>query len=103
MVIAQNYGEINQNKGEFFKGTCNKCGKYDHKAYDCWGNENKGHKNKNKGKPHFKRELHNCGKKGHKVVDCWEKNEDKEYDVDNLFVGSKFCGEVSDINNEGDV
>ena len=31
-VLELNAGEINQNKGKFFKGMCNTCGKYGHRA-----------------------------------------------------------------------
>ena len=32
----------NNNNYKFFKGECNTCGKYDHRAKDCWVNRNKG-------------------------------------------------------------
>ena len=34
-VIALNAGQIKQNKSNFFKGMCNKCIKYFHRASDC--------------------------------------------------------------------
>ena len=33
------------NKGKFFKGRCNHCGKYWHKKADCWDQKNKKEKN----------------------------------------------------------
>ena len=35
--------EGNQHKDKFFKGMCNKCGKYCHRASFFWVNENKVH------------------------------------------------------------
>ena len=31
----------NNNNGKFLKGKCNKCGKYGHRASECWGKRNK--------------------------------------------------------------
>ena len=39
MVLALNYGEINQNKSNLLKGTCNKCGKYFHRSSNFRGNK----------------------------------------------------------------
>ena len=47
--------------------------------------------------------MNNCGKRGHRASDCWEKKgKRKEYDVDNLFVGATFCGEVQEENDKED-
>ena len=66
----------NNKNGKFFKGKCNKCGKYGHRASDCWGNRNK-NDNRNVNKiasyPRFKRELNNFGKRDQKSVICWAK------------------------------
>ena len=35
------------NKGRFFKGRCNHCGKYGNKKADCWDRKNKREKNQN--------------------------------------------------------
>ena len=34
---------------------------------------------------------------------CAKKGRDKEDDIDNLFVGATFCGEVQEVNNEEDI
>ena len=42
-AITLNTGEKKRNSknGHFFKGKFSKCGKYDHRASDCWGNRKK--------------------------------------------------------------
>ena len=37
------------------------------------------------------------------MVDCWLNNKQKEDDVENLFVGATFCGEVSESDNKEDL
>ena len=92
---------------KFFKGECNKCGKYGHRASDCWGNCNKnGNRNNNKTaeNPLFNGEWNNCGQRGHKAVDFWEKKgKEKDDDVDNLFVEATICGEFQEENNEEEI
>ena len=79
---------------KFFKGECNKCGNYVHRASECWGNKNENRNyNKTARKPHFNRECNKCGKRGHRADGCCsKKGKDKENNVDNLFVGATFYG-----------
>ena len=57
------------NKGKFFKGRCNHCGKYGHKKADCWDLKNKqesGQENERKGqKDKSKVRFYNCKGLGH--------------------------------------
>ena len=58
---------------KFFKGKCNKCGKYGHRASDCWGNSNKNdnrNNNRTARNPHNNRECNNYVKRGHTAVNC---------------------------------
>ncbi len=57
-----------------FKGRCNNCGKYGHKAADC--REKKQNNNKNKGK-RFHGKCNYCGIIGHKEADCNKKKRDE--------------------------
>ena len=62
------------NKGKFFKGRCNHCGKYGHKKADCWDLKNK----KEKHQENEKRVQNNksnvrcfkCRKLGHYANEC---------------------------------
>ena len=62
-VILQIDRENNQHKSNFFKGTCNTCDKYGHRASDFWRGEKRETKNKNIIKPRFNGEGNNCGEK----------------------------------------
>ena len=96
-IVALNSGEIKYHKGKFFDGTCNKCGKYGHREYNCCGKKIKVNKNKNKVKTCFNGEYHNCGIKDHRAV-FLSKSKDKEDDVDNLFWGATLCEELLESN-----
>ena len=63
-----------------FKGKCNKCGRYGHKAKDCRSNSNgnSSGNNNNNGSRKFNGECHYCGKKGHMKKDCFKKKCDDE-------------------------
>ena len=54
-----------------YKGKCNECGEYGHKARDCPNkkNDDDGDKKKKSGYP-FKGVCFVCGKKGHKAYEC---------------------------------
>jgi len=59
-----------------FKGNCNKCGKYGHKASDCRSNPNNNQQPRQgtNNKQRFNGKCHNCGKWGHKASDCRNNN-----------------------------
>ena len=40
--------------------------------------------------------------KGHRATDCWYKKKEKEYDVDNIFLGAVFCGKAPKNDKEED-
>ena len=55
-----------------FKGRCNKCGKFGHKAKDCRSNiDNDKEKNQKK---KFAGKCFYCGKVGHREANCWAKH-----------------------------
>ena len=62
------------NKGRFFKGRCNHCGKYGHKKADCWDLKNKQEKSQEserkvqKDKPNVR--CVKCKKLGHYANEC---------------------------------
>ena len=62
------------NKGMFFKGRCNHCGKYGHKKADCWDLKSKhesGQENERKGqKDKSKVGCFKCKKLGHYANEC---------------------------------
>ena len=58
------------------------------------GDENR-NENKSERKPRFNREFNKCGIRGYRSADfCAKKGKQKDDDVNNLFVGAPFCGEV---------
>ena len=59
-----------------FKGKCNKCGKWGHKAKDCHSNGNNNNGNNN-GK-RFTGKCNYCNKVGHKEAACWKKQRDEK-------------------------
>ena len=67
------------NKGKFFKGRCNHCGKYGHKKADCWDQKNNKEKHWEKKKKVQKDKANvrclKCGKLGHYANEC--KNDKK--------------------------
>ena len=77
---ASNYNNNNNKyknryKNKSFKGTCRICGKYGHKAADCWENTKRGNNN---GNYKFKGKCNYCGIFGHKERDCRKKKRDQE-------------------------
>ena len=64
-------------KKQGFKGNCRICGKYSHKAADCWGKKNNKNKKTNQGGNNkewqFKGKCNYCGIYGHKEKDCRKK------------------------------
>ena len=67
------------NKGRFFKGRCNHCGKYGHKKGDCWDLKSKqesGQENERKGqKEKSKVRCFRCKKLGHYANECRNEKE----------------------------
>ena len=62
-----------------FVGTCYKCKKQGHKAYQCKDNGGNGDSEKKTGnRRRFHGNCNNCGKKGHKRAQCWELEENKK-------------------------
>ena len=62
------------NKGKFFKGRCNHCGKYGHKKADCWDLKNKREKSQESERK-VQRDKSNvscfkCKKLGHYANEC---------------------------------
>ena len=60
-----------------FKGRCNKCGKFGHKAAECRSGGNKDGKRIGKGRQgggKFQGKCYHCGKIGHREADCWVKH-----------------------------
>ena len=66
-----------ENKGRFFKGRCNHCGKYGHKKADCWDLKNKQQKSqeseRNVQKDKSNVRCFKCKRLGHHANKC--KNE----------------------------
>ena len=63
-----------RNKGKFFKGRCNHCGKYGHKKADCWDLKNKREKSQENEKKVQKDKSNvrwfKCKKLGHYANEC---------------------------------
>gem|GEM_PF-6951265 len=76
-----------------FSGTCFKCGKSGHKAFQCRSDGDRGRK--------FNGNCNHCGKYGHKKADCWllEKNK-KNRQKGTMDQNEKGAGAI-DTNNEG--
>ena len=62
------------NKGKYFKGRCNHCGKFGHKKADCWDLKNKKEKHQESEKKvqedKSKVRCFKCGKLGHYANEC---------------------------------
>ena len=62
------------NKGKYFKGRCNHCGKFVHKKADCWDLKNKKEKHQENEKKvqinKSKARWFKCGKLGHYADEC---------------------------------
>ena len=67
------------NKGKFFKGKCNHCGKYVHKKADCWDLKNKREKSqeteRNVQKDKSNVRCFKCKKLGHYAHECRNKKD----------------------------
>ena len=69
------------NKKQGFKGNCRVCGKYGHKAANCWETR----ETRSSQKKQFSGKCNYCGMKGHKEIDCWKKaRENKESEKANV-------------------
>ena len=86
------------NKGNFFKGRCNHCGKYGHKKADCWNLKNKKEKHQ-ENKKKVQKDKSNvrcfkCKKLGHYANEC---RNDKDSSGDDKHVTfSMMCYENSE-------
>ena len=60
-----------------FTGTCYKCKKSGHKAYQCKAGGSGSSNQDGRNKKSFNGKCNNCGKKGHKKVDCWDMEENR--------------------------
>ena len=86
------------NKGKFFKGRCNHCGKYGHKKVDCWDLKNKKEKHQENEKKVQKVKAavrcFKCGKLGHYANEC--KNDKKSSGDDKHDTFTMRCYENSE-------
>ena len=65
-------------KSKQFKGTCRMCSKYDHKASDCWENNNNNRNQDKFKKGGFAGKSNYCGIPGHKENECRKKTRDMQ-------------------------
>ena len=102
----QNKNVKKGNKGKFFKGRCNHCGKYGHKKADCWDLKNKKEKpqeNKKKvQKDKSKVRCFKCGKLGHYANECKSDKESSGGGNNETFAMTCFEEEEEDKNENGD-
>ena len=75
LALAASNNKFKKKQG--FKGNCRICGKYDHKAADCWENKNNKNKKTNQGGNNkewqFKGKCNYCRIYGHEEKDCRKK------------------------------
>ena len=100
----QNKNVKKGNKGKFFKGRCNHCGKYGHKKADCWDLKNK--KEKTQGdekkvqKDKSKVKCYKCGKLGHYANECKSDKESSGGGNNETFAITCFEEEEEEEKNE---
>ena len=94
------------NKGKFFKGRCNHCGKYGHKKDDCWDLKNKKEKpqenEKKVQRDKSKVKCFKCGKMGHYANECKSDKDSSGGGNNETFAMTCFEEEEEDTNENGD-
>lgn len=81
LAVSDNVNKMKKKVAKF-KGICKNCGKYGHKAEDCWNHQkNMDIKEKDKPKssgpvPMSEKKCYRCGGKGHIAKDCPTKNKE---------------------------
>ena len=102
----QNKNVKKGNKGKFFKGRCNHCGKYGHKKADCWDLKNKKEKpqenEKKVQKDKSKIRCYKCGQLGHYANECKNDKESNGGGNNETFAMTCFEEEEDNKNENGD-
>ena len=102
----QNKNVKKGNKGKFFKGRCNHCGKYGHKKADCWDLKNKKEKpqenEKKVQKDKSKIRCYKCGQLGHYANECKNDKESSGGGNNETFAMTCFEEEEDNKNENGD-
>ena len=102
----QNKNAKKGNKGKFFKGRCNHCGKFGHKKADCWELKNKKEKHqeneKKVQKDKSKVRCFKCGKLGHYANECKNDKESSGDGNNETFAMTCFEETEEDKNENGD-
>ena len=102
----QNKNAKKGNKGKFFKGRCNHCGKFGHKKADCWDLKNKKEKHqeneKKVQKDKSKVKCFKCGKLGHYANECKNDKESSGDGNNETFAMTCFEETEEDKNENGD-
>ena len=102
----QNKNVKKGNKGKFFKGRCNHCGKYGHKKADCWDLKNKKEKHqeneKKVQKDKSKIRCYKCGQLGHYANECKNDKESNGGGNNETFAMTCFEEEEDNKNENGD-
>ena len=102
----QNKNVKKGNKGKFFKGRCNHCGKFGHKKADCWDLKNKKEKHqeneKKVQKDKSKIRCYKCGQLGHYANECKNDKESNGGGNNETFAMTCFEEEEDNKNENGD-
>ena len=94
------------NKGKFFKGRCNHCGKFGHKKADCWDLKNKKEKHQENEKKVEKHKSNlrcfKCKKLGHYASECRNDRKSSGDDRNDTFVMTCYENSEEEKNENGD-
>ena len=94
------------NKGKYFKGRCNHCGKFGHKKADCWDLKNKKEKHqeheKKVQKDKSKVRCFKCGKLGHYANECKNDKDSSGDGKNDTFAKTCYENSEDDKNGNGD-